>query len=49
MEGWQTSHRQAPDGAIESEQRVALTGPVVKFSRAGAERLGRSYWRRFAA
>jgi hypothetical protein len=45
MEGWQTSHRQAPDGAIESEQRVALTRPVVEFSAAGAERLGRSYWR----
>ena len=45
MEGWQTSHRQAPDGAIESEQRVALARPVVEFSAAGAERLGRSYWR----
>ena len=45
MEGWQTWHRQAPDGAIESEQRVALTRPVVEFSTAGAERLGRSYWR----
>jgi hypothetical protein len=44
MEGWQTSHRQAPDGAIESEQRVALARPVVEFSPAGAERLGRSYW-----
>jgi hypothetical protein len=44
MDGWQTSHRQAPDGAIESEQRVALARPVVEFSAAGAERLGRSYW-----
>jgi hypothetical protein len=45
MEGWETWHRQAPDGAIESEQRVALTRPVVEFSTTGAERLGRSYWR----
>jgi hypothetical protein len=45
MDGWQTWQRQAPDGAIESEQRVALTRPVVEFSTAGAERLGRSYWR----
>ena len=45
MEGWETWHRQAPDGAIESEQRVALVRPVVEFSEAGAERLGRSYWR----
>src|SRR4051794_41567790 len=45
MDGWQSSHRQAPDGAIESEQRVGLTRPVVEFSAAGAERLGHSYWR----
>jgi hypothetical protein len=45
MDGWQSSHRQAPDGAIESEQRVDLARPVVEFSAAGAERLGRSYWR----
>jgi hypothetical protein len=44
MEGWQTMHRQSPDGAVESEQRVALARPVVEFSAAGAERLGRSYW-----
>src|SRR4051794_41898063 len=45
MDGWQSSHRQAPDGAIESEQRVDLARPVVEFSAAGAERLGHSYWR----
>jgi hypothetical protein len=45
MDGWQSSHRQAPDGAIESEQRVDLARPVVEFSTAGAERLGHSYWR----
>jgi hypothetical protein len=45
MQGWLSSHRQAPDGAIESEQRVNLARPVVEFSAAGAERLGHSYWR----
>src|SRR5436305_11410106 len=45
MDGWQSSHRQAPDGAIESQQRVDLARPVVEFSAAGAERLGHSYWR----
>src|SRR3954452_11388515 len=45
MEGWQSSNRQATDGAIESEQRIDLARPVVEFSTAGAERLGRSYWR----
>jgi hypothetical protein len=45
MDGWQTSQRQAPDGAIESEERVAQTRPVVEFSTTGAERLGRAYWR----
>src|SRR4051812_4677299 len=45
MEGWQSWHRQGSDGAIESEQRVGLTRPVVEFSAAGAERLGHSYWR----
>lgn len=30
---------------MESEQRVALSAPVVEFSSAGAERLGRAYWR----
>lgn len=44
MDGWQAWQRQAPDGAIESEQRVGLSRPVVQFSTTGAERLGRSYW-----
>jgi hypothetical protein len=44
MDGWETWHRQTEDGAVESEQRVALSGPVVEFSNAGAERLGRVYW-----
>lgn len=45
MDGWDSWLRQAGDGAVESEQRVALARPVVEFSTAGAERLGRAYWR----
>lgn len=39
---WQ---EQTSDGAIESEQRIALSSPVVAFSVAGAKHLGCAYWR----
>ncbi len=45
MDGWETWQGQTEDGAVESEQRVALRSPVVEFSKAGAEHLGRAYWR----
>lgn len=45
LTGWATSQGQAADGAVESEQRVALTRPAVEFSVRGGERLGRVYWR----
>lgn len=45
MDGWESWQHRTADGAIESEQRVVLTRPVVEFSAAGAERLGRAYWR----
>ena len=45
MDGWETREGQSEDGAVESEQRVALRAPVVEFTRAGAEHLGRAYWR----
>ena len=44
MDGWEAWQQQTSDGAIESEQRVALRAPVVSFSVAGAEHLGRAYW-----
>ena len=44
MEGWDTRQRQTEDGAVESEQVVLLSTPVVEFSTGGAERLGRAYW-----
>ena len=45
MEGWDAWQGQRDDGAVESEQRVVLHTPVVEFSVAGGERLGRVYWR----
>ncbi|HYX75561.1 MAG TPA: hypothetical protein VE757_00170 [Gaiellaceae bacterium] len=44
MEGWQASQRWLADGSFESEQRIALRTPVVEFTRAGGESLGRAYW-----
>jgi len=45
VDGWQAWEGQRDDGAVESEQRVVLSTPVVEFSVAGAEHLGRAYWR----
>jgi hypothetical protein len=45
VEGWEAWERRGDDGAIESEQRVVLRSPVVEFSAAGGEHLGRAYWR----
>ena len=42
---WQTSQRQLPDGAVESEQRVTVSAPAVAFDDAGANALGEHYWR----
>ena len=45
MNGWNSWQGQTDDGAVESEQRLALRFPVVEFSEVGAEHLGRAYWR----
>jgi hypothetical protein len=45
LDGWESWQGQRDDGAVESEQRVVLRTPVVEFSEAGAEHLGRVYWR----
>jgi hypothetical protein len=45
VDGWEAWQGQRDDGAVESEQRVALRAPVVEFSVTGAEQLGRAYWR----
>ncbi len=45
VDGWEAWEGQRDDGAVESEQRVVLRTPVVEFSVAGGEHLGRAYWR----
>lgn len=45
VDGWEARQRQTSEGAVESEQRVALRAPVVDFSVAGARYLGHAYWR----
>jgi len=45
VNGWETSQRQTADGAVESEQKVVLRELVVDLSIAGAEHLGKAYWR----
>jgi hypothetical protein len=44
VDGWEAWEGQRDDGAVESEQRVVLRTPVVDFSVAGGEHLGRAYW-----
>jgi hypothetical protein len=42
--GWASRQRIAADGAVESEQRVAVDRPVVEPSEEGAKRLASRYW-----
>lgn len=45
LQGWESTSRQTPDGAVESEQRVVVSAPVVEFDEPGAITLGLTYWR----
>jgi hypothetical protein len=40
----QAEGRQTPAGAVASEQRLPLAGPVVAATEEGARTLGRVYW-----
>jgi hypothetical protein len=44
-DGWRSTQRRADDGAIDSEQEVRASAPVVERSAQGAAALGRGYWR----
>ena len=44
LQGWNSVYTRGPDGAIESDERIALTGPVVAWTKAGARELGQRYW-----
>jgi hypothetical protein len=44
LTGWASTERQSPDGAVEFEQRVHATRPLVELSERGALALGSRYW-----
>jgi hypothetical protein len=44
LTGWSSSERQSPDGAVQFEQRVRSTHPLVELSERGAAALGERYW-----
>ena len=44
LDGWRSTHRLTPEGAVESEQYAELGSPAVEHSREGARELGGLYW-----
>jgi hypothetical protein len=42
--GWTSTERISPEGAVEFEQRVHATGPLVELSESGALSLAERYW-----
>ena len=44
LTGWSSTERISPTGAVQFEQLVTSTRPLVDQSEAGARELGRSYW-----
>ncbi len=49
LTGWSSSERISPAGAVEFEQRVEATRPLVELSAAGALELGARYWKEVEA
>jgi hypothetical protein len=47
--GWSSSERKSPAGAVQFEQRVRASRPVVELSEAGALALGERYWQEVEA
>lgn len=44
LEGWLSMQDRGEDGAIESDERVSATRPVVPATEDGARLLGERYW-----
>jgi hypothetical protein len=44
LTGWSSTERRSPAGAIQLEQRVRSTRPLVELSHRGALELGERYW-----
>jgi hypothetical protein len=48
LESFRSRESRAPDGSIETEQRVFVPAPVVPLTEDGGRALGRRYWREVA-
>lgn len=44
LTGWSSTERLSPSGAIQFEQRVRATRPLIELSEAGALGLSERYW-----
>lgn len=44
LTGWNSTERQSPTGAVQFEQRVTTSRPLVEHSEAGALALAERYW-----
>ena len=47
--GWSSTERKSPDGAVQFEQRVSATRPLVELTERGARALGERYWQEVEA
>jgi hypothetical protein len=45
LTGWSSTERLSPTGAVQFEQRVRATRPLVELSEAGALGLAERYWK----
>ena len=49
LAGWSSTERKSPAGAVEFEQLVSSTRPLVAYSQAGARALSERYWEQVEA
>jgi hypothetical protein len=49
LEGWSSTERRSPAGAVEFEQLVTSSRPLVAYSEQGGRELGERYWREVEA
>jgi hypothetical protein len=49
LTGWSSTERKSPDGAVQFEQRVSATRPLVELTERGAAALGERYWQEVEA
>lgn len=49
LTGWSSTERRSPSGAVQFDQRVRSTRPLVDLSEAGALELAERYWREVEA